>query len=546
MDNELKIKTRADLAEFKNLQTTVKDLDYQFRQNTINAVQLKNGLNDVEKAASSLNITYKNQVDLNAQIYQVTQRSSVGFKSLAVSVDQLKGSMAIMNEEVRARANMAVREFGEVIQATSMGGRNLTLELDRLVRSFGMMKDQTGSAGEALRAFTTSFMGTGGFVAGFIMLARFAPEIFGFFNGLISGLGNSTEALKKFNLEKLKSGGLFGSDAEKNASTLNDMQKASDIRLKNEIKYWSHQYVENKKNADAEELIIAKMKDKEKLTDKEKNNLEIISINYANHLFQLKSIEDTLRGITDIERKRRDNSEKNKPLRDIHTGLLDVGFKDGEMESYEKVNPMRKSQTPKQFLDDWDKVQKEALRAREEHVDSILKENGEKSKEQFRSAMNAYNSVFFDPIKAAFDAVATGSNNMADAFVKALEKMIVKLLEMSIYSEILNLLFPVSGGFSGVFMNVAGLSKLPTEVTSHDKGGWINEPIIGFGKSGAIHTFAENNPEYVVNPKKMANSMLGGIGGNQNIIVHVKGELAGDKLMIVTDQAKIKNSLRFA
>lgn len=72
--------------KFDVLKTGAKDLDYQFRQGKIGADQLKTGLADLQERGEALNGTYKQMTDLNATLFQVNQRASVDFKSLAVSV----------------------------------------------------------------------------------------------------------------------------------------------------------------------------------------------------------------------------------------------------------------------------------------------------------------------------------------------------------------------------------------------------------------------------------------------------------------------------
>jgi len=135
MAEEAKIKVTVDngvkiaSADFKDLSTKVKDLDYQFRQQKISATQLSTALSDVDARAKSLNLTYKQQVDLNAQVFQVQQRAAVGFKSLSQQ----------MHEQTQAsnRSQQSFVALAYIIQDLPYGIRGVANNITQLSQILG-------------------------------------------------------------------------------------------------------------------------------------------------------------------------------------------------------------------------------------------------------------------------------------------------------------------------------------------------------------------------------------------------------------------------
>jgi hypothetical protein len=118
--------TVANLSEAVNyLKTVTKDADYQFRQEKISAAELQKTLISVDEASKKLNLSYKQQVDLNAQIYQVQQRASVGFKSLGKSLDDVNRSSG--------RFNMGMMEITRIVSDAPYGLRGVANNITQLL-----------------------------------------------------------------------------------------------------------------------------------------------------------------------------------------------------------------------------------------------------------------------------------------------------------------------------------------------------------------------------------------------------------------------------
>jgi uncharacterized protein YukE len=170
------------------------------------------------------------------------------------------------------------------------------------------------------------------------------------------------------------------------------------------------------------------------------------------------------------------------------------------------------------------------------------------TKENLRQAMNAYNSLFFDPLRAGFQAVRDGSKSFAEAFNEALTQMIQKLAEFAIYAGILSIIFPSGGNFLTYFKNISGLSSLATKTeadTQSANGGMLTEPIFGVGRSGRTYSFVEDGkPEYVMSNRQLMNG-FGARNPMQKIEVTVKGVAKGDQLHYVMNSFKAKkNAMR--
>ena len=134
----------------------------------------------------------------------------------------------------------------------------------------------------------------------------------------------------------------------------------------------------------------------------------------------------------------------------------------------------------------------------------------DESEKNLRNMMSVYNSVFFDPIRSSFSAIASGSQSMADAFVKAIKQMITKLLELAAASAILSALG--LGDFGTNFKLLSGLSNMSQSV-SVDNGSIA---------SGAT-------------TQAMSNSMSMGKTAS-NISVNVMGKISGRDILVVNSR----------
>ena len=154
---------------FKNLSTTVKDLDYQWRKQIISTSGLLKNLSEVDKQSKQLNLTYKQNVDLTAQIFQVQERAKNGFTSMSKSLHEITQNSN--------RSQQAFVSLAYIIQDLPYGIRGVANNITQLSQVLGTpiwlnlaisgitslavvmsnMRDTTKEANEAVKDFFSQF-----------------------------------------------------------------------------------------------------------------------------------------------------------------------------------------------------------------------------------------------------------------------------------------------------------------------------------------------------------------------------------------------------
>lgn len=175
--------------------------------------------------------------------------------------------------------------------------------------------------------------------------------------------------------------------------------------------------------------------------------------------------------------------------------------------------------------------------------------------EQLREATNAYNSLFFDPVRAGFRALSDeirqglfGSlddlknkfGNVGAAIIQSLNNVIAKLMETALVSALLSAIFPGSVRFASIFQSILMPGGLVTSKKAD--GGWIHEPVFGVGRSGKTYLLGESGSEYVMN-NRMANNIIGGGSAMQNIKVEVVGKIRSGDIYLSYKHAESLSNL---
>lgn len=150
------------------------------------------------------------------------------------------------------------------------------------------------------------------------------------------------------------------------------------------------------------------------------------------------------------------------------------------------------------------RLESEGMKYREEIANELArveeektKESLERQKQKLKDLSAAYNSNFFDPLRAGFRAVSDeirqglfGSlddlkakfGNVGAAIIQSLNQVIVKLIEMSLAASILSL-FPGAGNFGAIFMSLLkpGSLTTPTKNSTGDTNDIIAGRLVGGG-----------------------------------------------------------------
>lgn len=446
-------------SKFKLLATGAKEADYAFRQGKISAEQLKTTLEGLRTKGETLNGTYKQMVDLNATLFQVQARADVGFKSLGKSLDDINNSVK--------RTNPAFMSFNQIVQDAPFGIRGVGNNIQFLTQQFTQLRSQGLSTKDILSGMMQNVLTP----MGALMFAVSAGT--SLLTVAMDALGSKTEKTA----EKTK--------------TMNQM-----LEEQSGLMYGLGEITRNQRISDLEDKIAEAQVALDKLSKSEidfqatvlartKDPNAVAVYRVIGTPAQFKEAQNNLRTAQTALRNFIDESKGYSPLRDVSTGMLDVGFSAGEMSTSADRAKQGKAlfnldQRREQLLEEGRKYQQQQAEELAQIREDAEKASLQKTEDNLRQAMNVYNSVFFDPLKASFNAIATGSGNMADAFIQSIKRMIAQLIEMSAYSWILSMLFPGAGTFGAIFGKVSGLAFSGTETRSQRSvGSMANSGSIG-------------------------------------------------------------------
>ena len=138
----------------------------------------------------------------------------------------------------------------------------------------------------------------------------------------------------------------------------------------------------------------------------------------------------------------------------------------------------------------------------------------------------------------AFERVFNGVNSLFEIMVA---NFIASLIQMEAAALAAELFGKVAGGGSI-------LLTLAKAIFGFDKGGYINEPVVGMGRSGRMYSIAEKGSELVIPNNRLANNMnssRGAGGGAMNVIV--TGKLKGRDIYLSNKyQSSYETLVRYA
>jgi hypothetical protein len=180
----------------------------------------------------------------------------------------------------------------------------------------------------------------------------------------------------------------------------------------------------------------------------------------------------------------------------------------------------------------WEEQQnKEAIEYNKRRVKQMADNYGDMIKEQKKlehDQTNAWQMGMLHAIQGVAGAMTTYIGGALDKIFGKSESLFMVLFKGVISGFV--------GGFSG------GLANSALRALGFDSGGWVNEPVIGMGmKSKRAYTFAENNPEYVVNPNKLQSGT-----GLQNMRIEVVGKLRSGDIFLSNKHGQAMYNLSLA
>jgi hypothetical protein len=439
-DTELKIKVSADGATIRELEMRIKELRAEFKASRI--------------GSDEFNIAAK-------ELKKTLEQKTVAVRVAETENAKLMRSYFTLGENLRKNTNPAFVSFNQVIQDAPFGIRGVGNNIQFLTQQFTQLRASGMSTGDILKGIVQNALTP----MGGLMLA------------VSSGTSLLTVAMDQFG-KATKEAGTQTIELNKH---LEDLSKDELVRtykqLQAQLKWFEMQAtIEEIKLGFTDKPIIDPQSGAIIGFEAQANKVKTLTDKFKTHRDELKK---TLTEIEEIIYGKERKEEKNDkaPLKSLSTGMLDVGFDSGPMSTkaeYDKVFGAIEDKR-RQLEEDGIKYQQQQAEELAQIREDAERRSLKKTEDNLRSAMNLYNSVFFSPLKAGFEAIASGSGNMADAFIQSLKKMIAQLIEFALFSSILSFASPGAGGFMSIFGNMAGLTSLATPVTT---GGTSNRSTL--------------------------------------------------------------------
>lgn len=490
MGSELKIKVLAELAgveklseKFKILAAAAKDADYQFRQGKMSSDQLKASLASIQKMGDSLNGTYKQNVDLTATLYQVQQRANVGFKSLAVSLDEISNKMQ--------KTNPAFVSFNQIVQDAPFGIRGVGNNIQFLTQQFTQLRSTGMQTNEILKGMIGNALQPMGLLMLGVSVGTSLLTV------AMDSLGASTEKTKEkaFDLnEELKRQKEMQEDirtAQYASGAVSASQRIKDLMIElkalqlqrsamfdimqmrngnmpasfNASNFDTTLRAPGTTSAGAFSTGVSTSPNIEKMVTAKNKQLDLDS-----------KILDLEKEIEGVQADQTDNIIRQISLRNAERERLEQrskmfvgpgGVLAYDSASWDKVSGSRKFGQIDPMTDKLSGVRVKAsneIRTMDETMADIFKEDVKKM-------ADAYNSFLFDPIKAgtralageihqslfgAMDDLERKFGRVGASMVGALEGVISKLIEAVMWSAVMSFV-PGSQTFGQIFMNTVGL-----------------------------------------------------------------------------------------
>jgi len=473
-DNSVNIKVTVDngvkVAEksFKDLSTTVKDLDYQWRKQTISTSGLLKNLSEVENQSKKLNLTYKQNVDLTAQVFQVQERAKNGFTSMSKSLHELTQNSN--------RSQQGFVALAYIIQDLPYGIRGVANNITQLSQVLGTpiwlnlaisgitslavvmsnMRDTTKEANEAVKDFFSQFTAEKLDITG---LQSFRDRVAG-------DIKSAEQAIKYRSGRIAPTKETMGTEFEKIVGSANLTKEYVDLM--------------NKKSKD--EIAINKeiLKDIDSKISKQKQLNDLIE-KYGMFI--------------------QEKPDKEKNRRKDKLDPLDMSVSTGtENENWNRmfdVNFRRQEQI--------------ALRKKKKGSDSDLEEEARMYDNLFFNPMkdgfNDLNSVIRNELFGSLDEMKNKFGVLGASIIQALNSVIAKLLETAIMASIVSIATGGSTSFIGAFTSIAsGTASAGSMIMGSNR--MANQMVMG-GGAQVIQIVGESRikDDHILIQYKRANSV---------------------------------------
>lgn len=492
------------------------------------------------------------------------------------------------------QANIALVNFGRVVQDAPFGLIGIANNIDPLLSSFQNLKRETGSTGAAFKSLFASLAGPAGIAIAVSAVTSafiaFGPEIKKLIEGANAfgkaldeaGKGAADSAIKVNILtEAVKSGTLTATEqakAQKELIKINPEFKGAfeggavsvgkldaalaktNQRLLEQIKISA---ATNVLQDELEKLVTTVAKGGE-TGFLEKIGSAFKVIGGPGGIFRFKQSE--------IQKESKNLQEAQKEIEDFGKRInevfaaLDISFS-SYVQNYE-VGAEKLKKAAKEVFFEFSKLQQVELRPKlptltpqvptrqpgeggvqqtqtqsldaARRLDFLIKSiNFDKQLAQAEQLRGIIDGGINSAIDQFFNALANNQNPF-DALIQGVKRLVVELaaavIKMIVLKAIANSLAPGSGAaldLSGIAKIAGGASFLGGGVPGFATGGFVSQPTMA--------TIAENGPEFVLRPDQLGAIMNMNQGGLQQVGV----TLTGEQLYILLERTTSRKSRNF-
>jgi len=201
---------------------------------------LENGISQAERQLRTLESRRDARVRIGADTSELDRRISgvnTRLNELRTSATTAQTAMRGMTGQVGNGSN-ALMQFSRIAQDAPYGIIGIGNNLTATAEAFGHLRNQTGSAGGALRAMASSLMGTGGILlgvslltTGFTLLAQSGLSVGDIIDKITGNFDEAKESLHKLGLEAAKTAGTEISELKSLVSVAQNDTKSREERL---------------------------------------------------------------------------------------------------------------------------------------------------------------------------------------------------------------------------------------------------------------------------------------------------------------------------
>ena len=490
-DQELKIGVFADVEKARK----------SFNELTTQWKELRKELNATKAGTDDYNIAEK-------EFLKVANQRADWQKRLRTEIAKTRDEYFALGSELRRQTLPAMTSFSQIIQDAPYGIRGIGNNIEFLTQQLTMLSAKGVAVTRILKGMWSNIVGPAGLLLGVSIVTSLATVLSDKFAPSVSKV---KEEQKKLNDEIEKEKRLrediyrlqYETGEISSQKYINQIRSEIEELKKKRNELVSIWFLENKafvaptvslrtpgfSTAGASATAVNKDLSSEeqlKMRDRKIKSLELT-----------KQILDLQKILDGIDKKSERSSFEGLRSASSGVGLGEITYIKSidDFLSYQKKHPTALVGMPDgsykmayqvSFMEfvQFGKVGSKVKTKDVENIDpaEMAKQIEEDTKKNLVRAESLYNSLFFDPLRAGFESLITGSKRFGDAIVESLKRMLAKLAEMAVFSGILSLLG--FGGFMPIMGALSGLGNLgsPVSVTGGGVGNRPSSANVGYSQ----------------------------------------------------------------